>query len=188
MGGKIKIMPRLVFHDPNIRISQPKSLITALPVDIRPYEFKTRQTKRLEGTFQRPTSPPEEILSGYVHGKRASALEERYAKALEFYELEFSFRYEVPSIYSLPGEGKELDFVVWAGGLGIPVEVGASFVHDSPSKKEEERRREAIINDILPLIGISRINEETRIPFDRPYDFEDAKALVSQMFIMFVGA
>jgi len=176
-------MAKLIYKDPNIRVSQPKSLITFLPEELKPFEFKTRRTPRVEQGFDRPWKPPEEILTGYVHGVRASALEERFAKALDFFGLNYQFQFEVASIYSLPGEGKIIDFIVMPGGLGIPIEIGSSFVHDSPSKKEEERFRQSLINDILPLMGIQRLGDPLfEVEFDRPWDFEDAKQLVFNLF------
>ena len=179
-------MARLIYHDPTIRVLQPKTLIAGLPDELKPYQFKTRRTARVEAIFDRPVSPPEEILTGYVHGIRASELEERFAKALDFFGIDFIFQFEVASAYSLPGEGKLIDFIILAGGLGIPIEIGSSFVHDSPSKKEEELFRQSLINDILPLLGIQRLGDPLfAVPFDRPFDFEDAKQLVSELFWAF---
>ena len=176
-------MARLVFHDPNITVLQPKTLLVNLPKEMRPYRYKTRRTRRVEPGYDRPWPTPEEFLTGYVHGKRASALEERFAMALDFFGMTFIFQFEVDSAYSLPGEGKRIDFIIMTGGLGIPIEIGASFIHDSPSKKEEERARQAIINDILPLMGIQRLGDPLfEVEFDRPWSFEDAKDLVSKLF------
>ena len=173
-------MAKLVHKDPFIKAFQ---VHTRVPKEVQPYKYKTRRTKRIEATFDRPHGAPEEILTGYVHGERASVLEERFAIALDFYGLTYRFQYEVPSIYSLPGEGKQLDFLVYDGGIAWPVEIGSKFVHDSPSKKEEEMARVSIINDILPMLGIMKITDDSYLEFDRPWDVEDAKEIVARMFI-----
>jgi hypothetical protein len=177
-------MAKLIHHDPHIRVQQPKTLTVHLPTDIRPFEYKKIGARPDEGAFERPTGPPEEMLTGFVHGKKASDLEERFAKALDFFGIEYIFQFEVQSAYSLPNEGKQIDFIVFDGGIGIPVEIGASFVHSGPSEQEMERLRQGIVNPILELMGIQRLGDPRyEVPFDRPYDFEDAKDIVAGMFI-----
>lgn len=173
-------MPRLVYKDPAIRVLQWHEKV---PKEVEPYEYKTRRTARIEPQFAQPPTPPEEILTGFVHGQRASALEERFAKALEFFGLDYIFQYEVVSAYSLPNEGKLIDFIVFDGGIGIPVEVGSKFVHQSTSDQEKERERDNVLNAILPLLGFMPISDEFRVPLDRPYDLEDAKSIVASLFI-----
>jgi hypothetical protein len=138
----------------------------------------------MESKFPQPDSKPEEVLTGFVHGKRASALEERFARALDFFGMEYIFQYEVESAYSLPQEGKRLDFLVFDGGIGIPIEIGSAFVHDSPSNVEEERVRRDTLNPILALLGIHQLGDpQYEVPFDRPLDFADAKDLIAELFI-----
>ena len=178
-------MPRLIYYDPAIRISQPKSLIVYLPAELRPFEFpKTKRPAAGEVDFFPPSAKPEELLTGFVHGKRASALEERLAMALDFFGMEYIFAFEVESAYSIPGEGRVIDFVVNDGGLWIPLEPGAEFVHASPSQMERDRTRQQILNEILPLLGIHPLGDPLyQIPFDRPLSFEDAKDIIADMFI-----
>jgi len=176
---------KLVYKDPNIRVLQWHERI---PKGVEPYKYKTRRTQRPASLFDRPYTAPEEILTGYVHGERASALEERFARALDFYGMTYRFQYEVHSVYSLPGEEKTLDFLVYEGGIAIPIEIGSAFVHDSPSKREEEAHRVSLINDVLPMLGIMQITDDAwpmgnYVPYDRPYDLADAKLLVADRFI-----
>mgnify|MGYP001608621481 FL=1 len=177
-------MARLVYADPAIRIRQPKSLIVYLPEEMRPFEYTVPRPAKGEVKYF-PSSPkPEELLTGYVHGKRASDLEERFALALQSFGIDFIFQFEVPSAYSLPDEAKLIDFLVFDGGLGIPIEIGASFFHASPSQKEEERERQNTINPILQLQGIWPLGDPRyQIPFDEPVSIEQAKDIVSQMFL-----
>ncbi len=173
-------MPNLVYKDPFIKVSQWHERI---PKEVEPYKYKTKKTARVDAVFDRPTGPPEEVLTGYVHGEKASALEERFAIALDFFGLTYQFQYEVPGVYSLEGERKNIDFLVYDGGIAWPVEVGASFVHDTQSEKEAEAERVDLLNQMLPLLGIMIMDDDSYIPFDRPDSIADAKDIVARKFI-----
>jgi len=177
-------MARLIYADPNIRIRQPKSLTAYLPDEMKPFAYKTTRPARGEVKYFPASPKPEELLTGYVHGQKASDLEERLAIALDFFGISYIFQYDVVSAYTLPDEGKLIDFLVNDGGLWIPLEPGGGFFHRSPSQQEEERARQNTINPILMLMGIHPLGDPMyQIPFDRPTSIEDAKDIVSQMFL-----
>ena len=177
-------MAKLVFADPNIRIRRPKSLIAFLPPELKPFVYKTTRPARGEVKYFPASPKPEELLTGYVHGQKASDLEERLAIALDFFGIQYIFQFEVDSAYSLPSEGKVIDLLVNDGGLWIPLEPGGAFFHRSPSQQEEERARQNTINPILILQGIHPLGDPLyQLPFDRPISIEDAKDLISQMFL-----
>lgn len=172
-------MPKLVYKDPYIRVPQWHERV---PQEVEPFEYKTPRTKRMSARFDQPEPKPEEFLAGYVHGVRASALEERFARALDFFGLDYRFQFEVPSIYSLPGQEKTIDFLVYDGGIAFPIEIGSRFVHASPSEQEKERERTAQMNAVLPTLGIMQITDDSYIPLDRPTSVEDAKDIVARLF------
>ena len=177
-------MAKLIYADPNIRIRRPKSLITYLPAEMKPFVYKTRPPARGEVTYFPASPKPEELLTGYVRGKRASELEERFAIALDSFGMEYIFQYEVVSAYTLPDEGKRIDFIVFDGGLGIPIEIGASYFHASPSQQEEERIRQDTINPVLQLLGIWTLGDpQYQVPFDEPTSIERAKEIIAGMFL-----
>ena len=174
---------KLIFKDPNIRIRRPKSLISYLPREMRPFEYKTRRSARVEADFLRPAKP-KESLTGFVHGEKASDLEERWALALDQLGLEYIFLFEVSGAFTLPTEEKVIDFVVNDGGLQIPIEVGAKFFHASPSQQEKERDRENIINPILQLQGIHPLGDPLyRVEVDHPISVSDALDIAKGMFV-----
>ena len=173
-------MPKLIHKDPYIRVPQWHEKI---PKEVQPFKYKKLKTPRVTHRVGRPMGTPEELLSGYVHGEKASKLEERFAIALDFFGLTYQFQYEVPSIYSLPGEEKNIDFLVYDGGIAWPIEVGASFVHDTTSEKDAELARTALINAILPMLGIMQITDDSYIEYDKPESIEEAKDIVSSLFI-----
>lgn len=173
-------MPKLVYKDPNIKVFQWHERIPEL---VEPYTYKkAKPALRPEPNTIKADGKPEEFLTGWVHGNRASALEERFAKALDFFGLTYSFEYVVPVAHGLPHEGKNIDFIVFDGGLAMPIEVGATFTHGRPSQEEAEGQRMAIINEVLPMLGIQYLTDESYLPLDRPTDIEDAKDLVAQLF------
>src|SRR3990167_4324086 len=177
-------MARLIYADPNIRIRQPKSLITYLPDELKPFVYKTTRPARCEVTYFPASPKPEELLTGYVHGQPASDLEERLAIALDQLGISYIFQFEVLSLYSLPDEAKLIDFLVDDGGLRIPIEIGAKFFHASPSQQEEERERQNIINPILLLMGINPLGDERyKVSFDEPVSIEQARDIIAAMFI-----
>ena len=61
--------------------------------------------------------------------------------------------------------------------------MGASFVHDTTSEKEEEQARTSLINAVLPMLGIMQITDDSYIPYDKPESIEEAKDIVSSLFI-----
>jgi len=177
-------MAKLVYADPAIRIRRPKSLIVYLPEEMKPFVYKTTRPARGEVKYFPASPKAEEGLTGYVHGQKASDLEERLAIALDFYGIPFIFQFEVDSAYSLPSEGKLIDLLVNDGGLWIPLEPGGGFFHRSPSQQEEERARQNTINPILMLQGIHPLGDPLyTLNFDEPVSIEQAKEIISRMFL-----
>jgi len=73
---------------------------------------------------------------------------------------------------------------VFDGGLGIPIEIGASYFHASPSQQEEERIRQDTINPVLQLLGIWTLGDpQYQVPFDEPTSIERAKEIIAGMFL-----
>ena len=168
------------YKDPYIKL--PRLRAVSVPTIVEPYKYKTRRnTARLEPVvFESAT--PVEGLTGFVNNERASALEERFAIALRQLGFTFIFQYTVNTPFQLPGEGNKIDFIVWDGGVGYPIEPGASFIHKSPSQQEEANLRDAILNDVLAASGFQPIQY---LPFDRPRSVDDAVELIRELFITY---
>lgn len=142
----------------------------------KPFKYKQKprppkkSLNRLQGTAEGET------LSGYVHGMEASPLEERFARALEFRNLEFIFQHKVQPPTQIPGQENELDFVVVYAGMQ-PVEVDGMWVHKSAEQKKKDELRDAILDDFLeswkPII---------RIPGTDLKDQDDADRIVEELF------
>ena len=172
-------MARLVFKDPNLKV--PRFGRTKVPAIIRPFQFRiTKQPAKLEPAPRIPETREEEILLGFVHGKTASALEERFARALDESKLQFIFQYPVYGAYQIPGEENKIDFMVFDGPILIPVEPRGGFIHQSSSKTETDKRRTQILNEVLQRQGIREI---IQLDFDEPHDMDTARDLVRKLFI-----
>lgn len=93
-----------------------------------------------------------EVLTGQVNGMKASAGEERFARALSKITAidGFQFRYTIGAPRGLPG-WKELDFVVVKGGILYGIEVDTAFTHRD--KKASDALHDAIALKELAKLG-----------------------------------
>jgi hypothetical protein len=174
-----KLGSRKVYKDPYIRAPRKFKSDVTIPGIVRPYKFKAGRMARLDSDFILPEALESEILTGYVLGQPASDLEERFAIALREAGYDFIFQYEVHSAYTLPNEGKIIDFIVYDGGTPYPVEIGSWFVHGTPSQQEIDRSRDQILNEILRSQGFQEI---IRLEFDHPENLDDAREIVRRLF------
>ena len=171
-------MAKLVFKDPNVKV--PRFRRPKVPTLVKPFQYKIRREAKLEPAPGIPSIVEQEILTGFVHGKKASALEERFAKALDEARLQFIFQYPVYGAYQIPGEENKIDFMVFDGPILIPVEPRGGFIHQSPSKKEKDKRRSQILNEVLQRMGIREI---ITLKPDEPRDMDNAREIVRSLFI-----
>ena len=133
-----------------------------LPAWAKPYKFKKAAAPKPGPMNRIPQRAEQEGLTGFVHGKGASDLEERLARALDARTLDYAFQYIVDTATSLPGEANNVDFVVFAG-QGQPIEVDGNFTHKSAEQRGEDRIRDALIDEALQPRGflpIMRVKEE----------------------------
>ena len=162
-----------VFRDPYL----PKQRFPSvkLPKEYKPYKYKKR--RRAFKVVQPALAPKEELepLTGFVQGKQASDLEERFARALAKFGYQFVYSYFVPLPYEVAGEENQIDFIVFDGGIPYAVEVGAAFFHADSSQRMEEMVRDQILNDVLRTQGIQPI---VRLPWNEPSTMEKANEMV----------
>ena len=97
-------------------------------------------------------------LTGLVHDKPASDLEEYYARALmknsRVERFQFSVLYSTP--FTLPGEQNQIDFFVEAGGTW-PIELDGEIAHKTAEQIEKDFVRDSLLNDELVKDGINPI-------------------------------
>lgn len=173
-----KLGSKKIFRDPyvrGVRSNRPR-----IPSAVRPYRYKSKRTARLDQDYLAPVREAGEVLTGYVRGQQASDLEERFARALVEAGLDFVFQYEVYSAYNLPGEEQTIDFVIYSFGNPIPIETGSEFIHGHPSRREKDRARDQVLNEIIRYWGWQEI---VRLEFDHPTDVDDAREIVRELFL-----
>ena len=91
---------------------------------------------------------PDEGLTGVVKGRKASALEERFARALKKNRNieDWWFNVLVPTKFQIPGQYNQVDFFVWMSDILFPIEIDGIFVHKSAEQKNKDRERDAVLN------------------------------------------
>jgi hypothetical protein len=89
-----------------------------------------------------------EALSGTVQNIKASAPEERLARALEKQDTQYEFRHTIGAPRGLPG-WKELDFIVASFGQVYAVEVDTAFTH-------REKGRADVLHDAIVLAELKK--------------------------------
>ena len=115
-------------------------------------------SKRIEPPRVMPINPvtehPDEGLTGWVNGIRASDLEERFSRELRKKRLGFAFQHNVR--VENRGYKNTIDFVVDTGFSHQAVEVFGPFTHgDALSEKDAARLAE--INPALMQQGIEPV-------------------------------
>jgi len=143
---------------------------------LEPYRYKlaprppVQPLNRLAGTSE------DERLTGFVHGKEASDLEERFARALDGAGKSFSFEVEIQGPTTIPGQENQIDFVV---DDIYPFEVDGSFTHKTAEQKAHDALRDAFLNDYLKQYGWHPID---RISGDKLETQEQADQIVRERF------
>ena len=120
----------------------------------------------------------DEALSGYVKGKEASDLEERFARALYNKRKDFDFQRDFMTPHSIPGQEKEVDFVVY-DGQPQPIEIDGMYAHKSGEQKANDVTRDAILNETLGGMGYLPI---IRIPGFELESQDETLAVVERLF------
>ena len=104
-----------------------------------------RKTKRTRRTNRLTTAAPDEGLTGFVHGLKASKDEERTAISLRAIRLGFTFQQDLKVRTQL--EKKSIDFLVHTKPRPTPLEVQGFIGHGTASQKAADELRRTIIDN-----------------------------------------
>jgi hypothetical protein len=155
--------------------------------------FKYRQppTPPLQPANRAQAQKEVEGLTQTVQGKRASDIEERFARALDGNERVEGYDFIVHQITgaNLPGEA-QLDFLVTSGGQQYAVQIDGEFAHKSAEQRagdavQDARLSEALGNVIAapaPVAGIPINGLIARVPGLLLEDQAAADAIVEELF------
>ncbi len=149
-----------------------------------------------------PTPPPQpldraqpernaEQLDRVVQGKRASDIEERFARALDHNERVEGYDFIVHELTgaNLPGEA-QLDFLVRSGGEQFAVQIDGEFAHHSAAQKANDAIQDvrlseaikAVVSAPYPTGGVPVNGLVARVPGLLLEDQAAADQLVQEMF------
>lgn len=153
--------------------------------------------------YRQPANPPKqrlnratgereiERLDRAVQGKRASDIEERFARGLDANPRVESYEFIVHNITgaNLPGEA-QLDFMVSSGGQQFAVQIDGQFAHKSAEQKnndavQDARLSEAIKDEVsepFPVPGVPANGLVARVPGYLLENQDAADSLVQEMF------
>lgn len=151
---------------PAVKVRLPRKPAPILPAPVRPDAGRDEP----------------EILAGTVHGRKASAPEERLARALEGLNSVdmFYFRYTVGAPRGLPG-WKEIDYLVHRRGMVYAVEVDTAFTHRD--KGRADKLHDAIILKALAKQGLQVYPEVIHIDGETELaDKESAERTAKELF------
>lgn len=112
-----------------------------------------------------------EILTGQVQGKKASDIEERFAKSLYKRKMGFEFQVSFFAGLNMPGEVR-LDILI-VDTFIQPINLDGSFAHKTAAQKEKDIFNDARLDShlagtgALPTIRIDGELLQTQIDSDR---------------------
>jgi hypothetical protein len=142
----------------------------------KPFSYKLRPRPPKQPLNRIAGTSEDERLTGFVHGKEASDLEERFARALGGAGKDYIFEYEVVGPTTIPGQENQIDFIV---DDIYPVEVDGQFTHKSGAQKAHDQLRDAVLNEHLKQYGWNPID---RISGDKLETQEQADQIVREKF------
>ena len=143
---------------------------------MKPYRYKMRPRPPKQPLNRLAGTSNDERLTGFVKGKEASDLEERFARALDAEGKEYQFEVEVTPPTAIPGQENQIDFLVEEI---YPVEIDGTFTHKTAAQKANDFLRDAVLNDYLSGFGWYPIE---RIEGDRLETQEAAATIVKGLF------
>jgi hypothetical protein len=144
------------------------------------FKYKIPRKARLEEpAYNAQTEAHDEGLTGQVQGIAASDIEERFARALskDSRVTSYLFREPVISRRNLPGQ-LEVDFVVLAGPLVIPIQIDGEYAHKGAAKKQEDALKDAMVNDFYKQYGANLV---VRINGDLLFDQSNTNKIVRDL-------
>ena len=92
-----------------------------------------------------------EPVGGVIQGQDATSREMQWARGLERANKSYIFQYEVETTYSLPGQGKKIDFIV--DNLYAD-EIDGEIGHKTESQKAEADQRDILLSEALHKMGL----------------------------------
>lgn len=140
----------------------------------------TRETKE---DFQKVT----ETFTGQVQGKKASDLEERFARALQKRGISFTFRLRLSPLFGLtevmrndPGE-IEIDMLAQHRGELVPIQIDGQIAHFYAAwQRDVDMAKDASVNHALEAYGARKV---IRLKYDQIWTSKQCDNVVREIFL-----
>ena len=148
------------------------------------YQYRKSGWRRPEADRRPPSSTSEtEGFTGFVKGKKASDLEERYARALDSNPRVTGYRFNelINTPFQIPGQLNQIDFIVYSGPFVQPVEIDGEFSHKTQEDKAHDLIRDQQLMPYIKAIWPGA-REIVRIPDTKLLTQDQADTLVRRMF------
>ncbi len=121
--------------------------------------MRERAPKRM---FISPVTDQEPEMTGYVNGRKASDLEERWARTMRGSERVDGFHFR--KIYFTIPNHVELDYLMFAGALVYPIQLDSTWIHSTAEARAHDMSQDARLNDLFNrwtgYQEVSRITEK----------------------------
>jgi len=127
------------------------------------FKYKLNRPPHQPLPFGKPMGKKaDELLSGMVMGKKASDIEERFARALVNSKRidGYNFREAVISPRNMPGQ-LEVDFVVQSGPTVYAFQIDGEIAHKGIGKKQDDMRKDVMVDLFMKkynALPVKRIN------------------------------
>lgn len=143
-----------------------------------PHKYKIPTYEKWDRPLNR-ISPEQntEILTGQVHGIKASDIEERFARSLYKKKLKFNFQVSFFAGKNMPGEVR-LDFMIDDTFIQ-PVQIDGEFAHKTAAQISKDRLNDARLDDHLRGTGAL---PTVRIPGELLQTQEDSDRQLSELW------
>ena len=146
------------------------------------YKLDSRPKEEVWGRYRIDEPATDEGLTGIVKGRKASALEERFARALRKASQIDNWWFDVfvETEFQIPGQFNRVDFFVWVSGVLNPIEIDGDWVHKSAEQKNKDLERDAVL-DVVLMKRYSPVVPIVRIPGYKCETQESADQVVREM-------
>jgi len=109
---------------------------------------------------------PDEGLTGMVQDKPASDIEERFARSLDKFGIQYDFQVSYLAPRNMTGEYR-LDFLVYVDGEQLPVAVDGEYSHKTESQKRKDVWKDDQFNkekagQFLPVKRVTYLDLDTQ--------------------------
>ena len=150
------------------------------PMPVGDYRYTTSKEVQQFTSLLNRAKPADtkESLTGLVQDQSATDIEERFARALNKYDISYDFQVSKLAPYNTPGEYR-LDFLVDAPWGLIPVAIDGEYAHKSAAQKATDQLKDF---EFMSKTG-NKYEPVQRVTFDKLMSQDDANEFVVENYV-----